>query len=369
MPQNPPGFYDYKGVTHAHSNLGVGSGSPHDIIEAAVQADLDFIFITDLNLIIRDYSFEGYHGQTMALAGVDYSYLDSRLLLYDSLGHHQVESLGQAQVLLTDLLSQTNRDTNKDLVVLAHPFKSGYKWSGPYPEALDGLEVINLKSVWQQAWLSRRISFLWSILIYPFNADLAFLRLYSEPKAEIELWNQLAAKHRTSGFAGNEATARTGAAYGNLYLKFPSYQVSFSLLSNHVLLRSELTGDFDKDKRKIIDALDQGQFYMALDLLGNPKGFSFYLQDGEKIEAMGFETKMHKGMSLVMHLPSKPKVPFEMYLLKDGERVSSSNQTESIYEIKSPGVYRAVVRVIPTMPLPDGRRWIPWIYSNPIYVR
>ncbi len=32
------------------------------------------------------------------------------------------------------------------------------------------------------------------------------------------------------------------------------------------------------------------------------------------------------------------------------------------------GVYRVIARVFPTLTLPDGQRWITWIYSNPFYV-
>ena len=337
-------------------------------MRAAQESGLDFVFLTDLNLLNPDLSIEGYHRQTMAFIANSFSYLDSHLLLYEMGAHRSIDSVGQEQLLLADLLSRSVSETRQDLLILAHPFKVGYTWSGPYPEGLDGIEVINLKSVWQHAWLTRKVSFLWSILVYPFNADLAFLRLYSEPVDEISLWDQLLARRRTTGFAGTEATAKT-ASIGSFYLRFPSYQTTFNLISNHVLLRSELTGDFDNDKRKIMTALARGQFYMALDVLGSTKGFTYYAQDGDRVEPIGSTVKWHKGLKLEIRLGRKPKVPFEMYLLRDGQRVLSENSTSGEYSVSGPGVYRVVVRVIPTLPLPDGRRWIPWIYTNPIYVK
>lgn len=367
-PENAPGYYDYKGITHAHTSLGLGSSSPSEVVQAAQEVGLDFLFLTDLNNFNPNRDEAGYHRQTLVFVAQQFSYLDSRLILYDSMNPKSIGTFGEAQMTLTDLLSQSGQDAKQDLIVLAHPFKAGYSWSGAYPTGLDGIEVINLKSVWQRAWLKYKPSFLWSVLIYPFNSQLAFVRLYSEPREEIQLWNKLNQTQRALGFSGAEATARTGSV-GDFYLKFPSYQTSFSLSTNHVLLRSELTGDKTKDSQKIMEALLGGQFYMALDLLGNPKGFAFSLLEGEHIYPMGADVPFKKGMKLSVRLPRKPKVPFDIQVYKDGEQMMSASSVESEYEVHGAGVYRIVVRVIPTLPLPDGKRWIPWIYSNPIYIR
>lgn len=367
-PENAPGYYDYKGITHAHTSLGLGSANPSEVVEAAQEVGLDFLFLTDLNNFNPNRDIAGYHRQTLVFVAQQFSYLDSRLIVYDSLNPRSISTFGEAQMTLTDLLSQSGRDAKQDLILLAHPFKAGYSWSGAYPSGLDAIEVINLKSVWQRAWINYKPSFLWSILIYPFNSQLAFVRLYSEPRDEIQLWNRLNQSQKVLGFSGAEATARTGSI-GDFYLKFPSYQTNFSLSTNHVLLRSELTGDKTKDSQKIMEALSAGQFYMALDLLGNPKGFAFSLLDDEHIYPMGSEVPFRKGMKLNVRLPRKPKVPFDVQFYKNGEHMMSASSVENEYEVHGPGVYRVVVRVIPTLPLPDGKRWISWIYSNPIYIR
>lgn len=366
-PPNPAEFYDYRGATHVHSDKNLGSGSYRDVIAAAQEANLDFLFFTDLNVFDRDLTLEGYHRKLLVMMGASYSYLDSRILAFDPKNRHRLESLGQAQVLLADFLSQSGRDAEQDLLVLAHPFKAGFSWIGPFPSGLDGIEIINLKSVWQRAWNTSKTSFIWSVLIYPFNSELALLRLYSDPTDELRLWDDLNGKRRTVGFAGNDATARTGPI-GNFYFRFPSYSVALDLLSNHILLRSELTGEQVSDRRKIFDALSSGQFYISLDLLGNPKGFVSFIEEGEKLYAMGSRLRFNRGQRLKIRLPQIPRVPFEAVIIKNGERIFSTDQRETTYVINGPGVYRVIVRVIPTLPLPDGRRWFTWIYSNPFHV-
>ena len=366
-PANHAGFYDYRGVTNVHTDRGIGSGSVNDVIRSAQAAQLDYLFITDLNVFSGPPVPEGYHRQLLVMTGTEYSYLESRLLTYDRLRRHSVDSLGQAQVLLADLLSQSGPDAEPDLIILAHPAKPGFSWTGPYPSGIDGIEVLNLKSIWQQAWNSSKISFLWSAIIYPFNPQLALLRLYDEPEEELNLWDQLSLKGKTVGMAGAEATAKTGGM-DRFSVHFPSYQTSFSLLSNHVLLRSELTGHAESDRGKILRSLEDGQFYMCLDLLGNPKGFAAYIQDGEKIIPMGARAKWNPGMKLIVHIPRKPEVPFETAFLKDGQHIMSSNSEDTEYELHSKGVYRVIVRVFPTLTLLDGQRWLTWIYSNPFYL-
>ncbi len=367
-PANHAGFFDYRGVTNVHTTRGIGSGTPQEVIKAAQEAGLDYLFITDLNVFDGSKVPEGYNRQLLVMAGDEFSYLESRLITYDRLRRRSMESLGQAQVLLADLLSQSGSDAEPDLLILAHPSKQGFSWSGPYPSGLDGIEVINLKSVWQKAWMNSKISFFWSALVYPFNPQFALLRLYEEPQEELNLWDQLSITRPTVGMAGAEATARTGSTFGRFYFRFPSYQRSFSLLSNHVLLRSELTGEAEGDRRKILSALASGQFYMSLDILGNPKGFAAYIQDGEKIIPMGGKVKWSPGMKLITHIPRKPRVPFETKFFKDGQELMASNSLDTEYELHGKGVYRVIVRVFPTLTLPDGQRWMTWIYSNPFYV-
>ena len=367
-PPNAPGFYDYKGATHVHTKQNLGSGDFNDVIVAAQEAGLDWLYFTDLNVFKRRFDVEGYHRQLLTMMGAEVSYLDSRILTYDVLSRRAPETLGQAQVQIADELSQEGEDATDDLLVLAHPFKQGFSWSGPFPPGLDGIEVINLKSVWQRSWTESKASFIWSLLVYPFNSQLAFVRLYEEPQDELRLWDQLNVGRRGFGFEGAEATANASLLGGGWNVRFPSYDASFALASNHILLRSELTGEAESDKRKITRALAEGQFYFSLDVLGNPKGFSAVMQDRDKMFLMGSRVKWRPGLKIVTRLPRKPTVPFETAFLKDGQLVMSSNSVETEYVVQGPGSYRLVVRVFIKLTLPDGQRWMSWIYSNPFQV-
>jgi len=364
---NPPGYYDYRGVTHVHTLRSTGSGTPGEVIEAAKEAGLDFIVLTDLNDFSDVPQTESYDGRLLVMVAGEYSYLDSHLLYYDAPTDRNISGIGQAQIIFNDLLSQEKRSKDDGFLVLAHPFKTRYQWSGTLPVGLDGVEVINLMALWEKSWLNHKLSTIWSVLVYPFNPKLALYRLYEDPREEIEFWEKLARNKPTIGLVGTDATAKA-ITFTNQYFKIPTYQQMFELASNHVLLPSELTGNWSSDRKKIMSALRTGQFYLAVDELADPKGFYAEVTKGERRFLMGSTFHLSEGLKLNVHLPRKPKVPFEVVVIKDGQRFMTSNSQSTTMNIHTPGIYRIVVRVIPTFPLPDGRRWMSWIYTNPFYV-
>ncbi len=366
--ESSPEFYDYRGVTNVRTELSNGSSSPLEVIADAKSAGLDFLFITDVNQFDVSESLNGYHGNLFVQTAGEYSFLDSRLLFYSSNPQKGPPAISEANVFFADLLSQKQKESKDSLVVLAHPFRDGPTWTGPYPTGLDGIEIVNPKSISTNAWFRSRISVLWSFFIYPFNPRYAFLRLFREPSAEISLWDKLSKDQPTIGFGGADASARA-VPWANALLKFPSYEKSFEITNNHILLNSELTGNYQNDKNKVFNALKRGNFYVSLDLLGDPKGFVSFIEDHDKRILMGETLRFSKNLKLHTRLPVEPKYFYELVVFKDGERDFTVNSPEFTYPIPSPGNYRVIVRVSPQLPLPDGKKWITWIYTNNFYVK
>lgn len=368
VPESPRGFFDYKGVTNVHTHLSSGSGDFAQVVAAAQESNLDFLSLTDLNVYDKPNALSGYHGALLVMMDGEYSYLNSRLLNIGATTSRHLQGVGRSQVLFADLLSQESKDSDVGLLFLAHPTKPKYGWSGEYPVGLDGIEVINLKNVWQDAWSDNKFSFLISLLILPFNEKLALLRLFKSPDDELRLWDSLNSQRKVVGIAGADAEAKM--IMGSSFFRYPRYQTLFSLVRNHILVKSELTGNAAGDVEKIAQAFRSGQLYMSLDILGNPKGFNSVIRKGESTSVfpIGSKIPFEKGLILEVHLPRKPDVPFDIVIYKDGERMLTSNSQTTQYFVNSPGVYRVMIRVIPTLPLPDGKKWIPWIYTNPFYV-
>ena len=360
-------YHDYKGLINIHTQKSLGSGTVPLINEEAKVAGADFLLYTDFNIFDNEPTPDAYDGRLLVLSGVKYSYLDSRLIFYSPTDKHLGYSLGEAQTALADLISQDPSSRSESLVVLAHPFLRGYQWSGEWPEGLDGIEILNTKSMSARAWNYSKASSIWSLFIYPFNPQLALFRLFLEPAEELGLLDQLSLKKKVFAFAGSEASARAIPWAGYL-IRFPSYHKTFELLSQHVLLEGELTGSLQQDKMKVFEALKKGQFYICLDLLGDPRGFYTYITSGKDIFPMGSKIKWSKNMVLKAKLPEKPKAYFEIVVLKNGQRYKTVNKPEIEVPLDGPGVYRLQVRIAQRFPLPDATKWITWIYGNPYYV-
>jgi hypothetical protein len=366
-PENPSGYYDYRGVINVQTSRASGSASPAEVIDEAKSAGLDFLMLTDQNQQIKNSNFDANRNGVLVFEGSEYSFLDSRILLVPR-SKTELEGTGSDITLqLTDLLSQKISAHPDQLVLLARPFNPGQTWTGPYPTGLDGVEILNPKRISKVAWDNSRLSVFWSFLIYPFNSRVAFLRLFREPLDEVSLWNSLSLNGKTVGYAGADANARA-IPLADYPVRFPSYTTSFGIFNNHVLLKTELTGSYHADREKIFTAIKTGQFYFSLDILGNPKGFVATLVDHEETHAMGARVKFSRGMKIETFLPIKPKNYFEIVLYKDGDRVSTSNLEALNYEITGPGVYRVAVRVSLSLPFPDGKHWFTWIYTNPFYI-
>jgi hypothetical protein len=364
---NSTHYYDYKGVTNVHTSLSTGSLPPKDVIEAASELGFDFLFLTEVNTFPTPKFLDAYHGTLLTITAGEYSYLDSRLLFYNGAEDQPPEQRGQSQVFFSDRLS--HEATFKDgFVILAHPFLKGQKWTGDFPVGLRGVEILNLKKVLDEAWTNSKLSSIGSLLMYPFNPHLALIRLYLYPDREIDLWDDLNSKQKTIAMFGADATAKAVIASG-VSIEFPSYKTSLAIGSNHVLLKSELTGDYEKDRNKILKAIFDGQFYVAMDIIANPKGFYAEVKDARQTYPMGSELKLGKETKLIVELPRGLEAPFEIQLFKDGKVHEISNRKSTKFNITSPGAYRAVVRVIPIFPLPGGKRWLPWIYTNAFYIR
>lgn len=362
-----PYYYDYRGVSHVVTSYSKGSLTPPEILLEAAKANLGFLFFTDLNLLDRPYNINGYHSQVFTFSTQKLSYFESHLLIYTDNKELFFNNLSSANAQLSEHFSDTDKSNREYLAVLAHPFKPGHRWTGDIPLGLDGIEVVNMRYVWQDTWFNDRFNFIWSIFTYPFHPQLSLLRMIEDPLNELKLWDQLNQKSKVLGFLGNETTAKIFKILG-LNFTFPSYEKSFNFASNHIMLESELTGQAASDRKKIFGAIKKGNFYFSFDSLGPTKGFAAYIEGNNQRVLMGDQITFTPGLTLKIDLPEGLKVPVSVEIYRSGDLVKTSSGRKTQFEIPGTGQYRVVVKVKPLLPLPDREKWISWIYTNPFYI-
>ncbi|MCM2352654.1 MAG: hypothetical protein NDI63_03480 [Pseudobdellovibrio sp.] len=348
-------LYDYKMAFDVYSHLSSGSGNVLSIAEEAKKARLNFVLISDTNSYY-DLDTDKYLSDVGMLSGAKV-YDGARQFIYYSPTNK-------------NFFKKTAKDFAQDtnaLIVESHQITQPYELSRLTEAKFDGLEVLNFKSIAQKSWKESRLSTIWSILYYPFNPRLALTRLYKEPSAEIAIFDQLSQLKKVSFFVGAEATARA-IPFADWLVKFPSYEMSFNIASQHVFLTSELTGDISNDTQKVLTALKRGHSYVAFDALGDATGFESYITENRKKIFTGEDIAFTKNLRLYYKLPAEPIPFYEVVLYKNGQRIDHLNTFEGLFPIDSPGVYRLQVRLSPTFPLPDATKWITWVYTNNFYV-
>ncbi len=342
-------FYDYRLSENIHTVFSLGSGTVASITDEAKQTRQDFLLFTDVGENIQTES-DRYQNRIGLLFGE--------------------KKVAETQSSIIYKFDKHSPQSVSDLKIESPSLKTGFDIKHLENSESDGIEVINLKITSQRSWEKSKFSTIWSILLYPFNARLSLMRLFSEPNDELRIFDELSQKRNTSMFFGADVSARA-IPITNLIMKFPSYERVLSVGSQHLLLTSELTGNMDTDKVTVISALKKGQFYIAFDELSDPTGFETYVinSKSKKYLFMGEDIPFTKDQKIYYRLPSEPNIFFEVVLFKNGLRIDHLNTYKGEFQIKSAGVYRIQVRLSPKLPLPDAIKWLTWIYTNNFYFR
>ena len=327
-PQQTSGFTEYKGVVHVHSFLGGhSSGTFSEIISAARANQLQFVIMTEHTE--RDFdtaamTLQGVHGGVLFINGNEVS-----------------AENGDRSLVLPG-----------DVSIAAYPeeFKN---WDAA---RINGVEVYNVFTN------ARRINpvvaffdVLWSHRSYP---DLIFALYLQRPDESLKKWDQALTRARLTATSGNDAHANIGVSLKDssgktlLGIQLDPYATSFRLVRLHVLIEQGKT----LDATTLMEAIRAGHCYIGFDVLGDTSGFVFEAENGK---LQGDEISLDPETRLRVRSP----VPGRIVILKDGVIwTDDSGIATREVAITERGVYRAEVY------LPQLGN-LPWIISNPIFVR
>lgn len=354
---NPSDWAEYKGVMHVHSFLGGHStGTFADIIAGATANQLNFVMMTEHpspNFDTAAMTLTGMHAGILFVNGNEVATANhDRLLILP--GDETAAAAGG--MTTPELLSQAK----VRLAVVAYPaeFKS---WD---TNGYDGVEVYNLFT--NSRRINPVITFfdgLWSWRSYP---DLLFATFYDRPVADLKLWDaQLANGRRLVATAGNDAHANVGLSLNDstgktlLGIKVDSYERSFRLFRMHVLLPPGQA----LDTTSLLRALHDGHAFIGFDLFGDTTGFRFSASNGKEQKIQGDVISLGEGVRLTASTPVSSRI----VLIRDGRPTSEqSGAATANFAVTEKGAYRIEVYL---SQLPPPVNSLPWVISNPIYVR
>jgi predicted metal-dependent phosphoesterase TrpH len=353
--------YEYAGNLHIHTTYSDGTGTHADIAQAAIRAGLDFVIITDHNVHVD--GIEGYYyGNTR----------DERVLLLVGEEIHDVRRMPQANHMLVygaeQELAQFAPNPQRlideikkldGICYLAHPIEkeaplfheNAIPWVDWDAEDYTGIELWNYMSEFKSYLTSKNAA-----VQAAFNPEATISGPHPETLA---LWDQLLQKGKQVKVIGAADAHATSYSMGPITKVVFPYEHLFRCVNTHVLTSTPLTGEFDRDKQLILNALKEGHAFVGYDLPAPTRGFQFIAQGHNISVVMGEWVRLGSGVTLQIVLPHVAA----MRLLKDGKVIlQEAESTHRTYIANQPGVYRVEAHI-----RYKGKSR-GWIFSNPIFV-
>jgi len=342
-PVGPP--YEVQGVYHLHTRHSDGRGRVEGIVRTARREGLDFIVLTD-------------HGNPNRASVAEQGWRDGLLLLAGSeLNVNRGHLVGLGFVPPERDFSRIAEEAVAELnarggfAVIAHPY-SKTRWTWGEPAGYAGIEVINADNELKRNY-PRLIPYAPALLLRP---TLAVLRVIDYPEPNLRKWDEMTAESHVAGYYSTDAHVFYGALLRAVRL--------------HVLLDAPLPAagtDFAAASAAIYGALRQGRFYNAIEAAAQADGFRFEARAADgKSQPMGAELVLDPAAPPALTVTVPFRFATETHLVRGGRTVARTTEALLLHTALEPGAYHVEVYLRERSPLSPR---VPWILSNPIYVR
>ncbi len=348
-------FYEYRGNIHMHTVHSDGAGQPEDLAAAARSAGLDFIIVTDHNILL-DQSWERWDGDVLVLFDIE---VHDRELKPErnhclTLGvHEDVSGFAANPQGLVDAVRARG-----GLTFFAHPVdkpgplvREHFPWTEWDLEGFTGVELWNFMSEFRPYATSKVQALLFSFVPQYFT---------TAPYPEmLERWDELLLRQPVVAIGGSDAHAQV-FRLGPIRRRFLSYDYCFRAVNTHILTPEPFDRYIDHDRDMVYEALAAGRAWVAYDMAGATNGFRFAATSVTGGATLG-DTLEGGGQPVTFRVETPESA--DIRLIRAGQGVvAEATGTSLTYATHLPGAYRVEV----------WKSWWfkprGWIFSNPIYV-
>ncbi len=350
-------YTDYKGVIHVHTAIGGHSTSGFDeLVDGASKNNLDFVVMTEHTAALYDTSaltLQGSVGGVLFINGQEVETATDRFLLLTGSAE-----AGRANKISTLAFLQNIHAQNK-LAFITYPEKHK-TWNADF----DGIEVFSLHTnAKKMNPFFVLFDAIWSYYSYP---ELVLAKYFERPDENLRRFDEVAAQRKSTLFAGADAHSNIGfhlfgddAGNKIINLKIDRFETIFRAMRNHVLIER----DEPLTRENLLQALKDGHCFIGLDALSETNGFSFTAENGIESRIMGDEIALTENLNLKVNSPQNAR----FIIFKNGEKIHEETDAAQInFSVKEKGTYRTEV-YLDSLGEPFDK--MPWIISNPIYVR
>lgn len=347
--------YEYVGNLHVHTTYSDGEALHAEVAQAAAEAGLDFVVVTDHNVWVD--GLEGYRGTVLLLVGEE---------VHDVRRQPQANHLlvygAEAEVVLRasesqGLIDEVNRQGG--FCYLAHPYEyvgrarhdlEAIPWVDWDVTGYCGLEVWNYMSEFKALVRSKLAAVYY--VFFPTRGIRGPFR------ATLRRWDELLSQGRRVSAIGAADAHGTPYSLGPLRRVVFPYEYLFRCVNTHVLTEHPLNRVLEHDKALIYEALRAGRTWAGYDLPASTAGFRFEARSGAKHAIVGGELGRAGAVIFEIHTPRAGSIR----LLRNGQVVARVRGRYLKHTSAEPGAYRVEVYRRHSL----GRRG--WIFSSPIYV-
>lgn len=369
------------GAFHVHTNRSDGLSGPDEIAAAAARAGLKFVIFTDHGDGTRRPDPPAYRSGVLCLDGVEIS---------TNGGHYVALDMPPAPYPLAGAARDVVEDVRRigGFGIAAHPDsgKPQLRWQA-WDAPIDGVEMLSLDTGWRlwvedartpaEKWAARR-HLAAAILDYPFRPAETIAGLIRSGETLNAQWAGIAARRPAVTLGGVDAHARLDLQDDPVDVRYalplPGYESSFRVLSIRVRPERALTGDAVADAALVMRAIRAGHLYTAVDAVATPPSFEFTATSAEGIAREGDQLTAGAPVTLRVRSNAPPAFTATVW---NGVQIVGSDDREQDFTLTLPageaGEYWVEIRA-PGRPRGawGGRTTVtslPWIRSNPIYVR
>jgi len=379
------GWSEYRGILHAHSKYSHDSTVPiEEILRVLKASRIDFVCLSDHPIAGRadfDLQWRGLREGKLFIPGFE---------MKDGMMPFGVAS-GVVLSNQTDSATLAKQiAANGGLLFYAHS-EEPRDWERP---ELVGMEIYNIHTDFKR----HRNGLLWllpDLLLsqrkYP---EHVFRTLFTRPTDLLQRWDELNRKRHITGVAGNDSHQNVGLqatcissdtirvtdtspkgvrkfklnwltrsiaqmCFGPLepgrelfHIQLDPYERSARFVNTHVLARF-------LSEPSVLDALRAGRVFVGFDMIADSTGFSWMASTGTNHVVMGESMEFSPDVRLEAASP----LPCRFTILKDGALCAQQEGRAFDWAPPGRGKYRVEAE------LKIRRRWVPWVYANPIELR
>ena len=353
-----PASTGVRGAIHVHTRRSDGSGTPQQIASAAARAGLQFVILTDHSDGTWTPVRAEYLSGVLMVDAVEISGED---------GHVVALGLPKAPYPLAGDVRDIVDDIARlgAMSIAAHPgsLKPQLRWTD-WTSPFDGLEWLNADS---ESRDERWYTLARALLTYPFKPPASIGSLLDRPDAVMRRWDALTLRRRVVGLAGADAHAQLDLSGDDrahvAVLEVPGYETMFKTFSI-TAAGVRFAKNAEADSAALLDAIRRGHVYSTVDALAARGAVSFTASRGGTTWQAG-DFVPPDGGDVELRVETNAPPGGRVVLFRNGEVAETSDRTMRHVVPAGTAVYRVEIQ----LPAAPGSPPIPWVVTNPIYVR